>query len=65
MNLLPVLRRLAVKYLGDPPDPAWHSQTPVPRFTGYDPELARAGVQRARERASRIRRAHDGPKRIG
>jgi hypothetical protein len=50
-------------WFGDPPDPAWHPQTPVPRFTGYDPDLARAGVQRARERASRIRRAHDGPKR--
>jgi hypothetical protein len=57
------LRRFAVKHFGDPPDPAWRKQTPVPRFTGYDPDLARQGVERARARATRIRRAHDGPKR--
>jgi hypothetical protein len=60
-RLIRAVRRLVRRWFGDPPDPAWHAQTPVPRFTGYDPDLARAGVQRARERASRIRRAHDGP----
>jgi hypothetical protein len=62
--MIRALRRLAVKLFGNPPDPAWHPQTPVPRFTGYDADLARAGVQRARARAARIRRANDGAKRI-
>jgi hypothetical protein len=59
--MIRALRRLFVKLFGDPPDPAWHPQTPVPRFTGYDPDLARQGVERAHDRATRIRRANDGP----
>lgn len=61
--MIRALRRLAVKYFGNPPDPAWQRQTPVPRFTGYDQALANQGVQRAHDRATRIRRAHDGPER--
>ena len=63
MTMIRALRRLAVRIFGDPPDPAWHKQTPVPRFTGYDADLARAGDRRAHDRATRIRRAHDGPRR--
>jgi hypothetical protein len=61
--MIRALRRLAVRLFGDPPDPAWHKQTPVPRFTGYDAGLADQGVQRAHDRATRIRRAHDAPRR--
>jgi hypothetical protein len=61
--MIRALRRLRVRIFGDPPDPAWHKQTPVPRFSGYDAALANAGVQRARERAARIRQANDGAKR--
>ena len=60
--MIRALRRLAMRIFGEPPDSAWHKQTPIQRFEGYDADLARQGVQRARDRAARIRRANDGPR---
>lgn len=61
--MLKMLRYLRLRYFGDPPDPTWRAQTPVLRFPGYDPDMASAGVQRARDRGARVRRANADPKR--
>ena len=60
--MIPALRRLILRILGDPPDPTWRPSPPVPRFTGHDQQLTREGLTRAADRAARIRKANDSRK---